>query len=127
MPQLILNPHADCPASAVARIEVDVVRPRADCLVLSYTATGRLGEIRVPELAVSERSDELWRHTCFEAFIRGASGPEYYEFNFAPSTRWAAYRFDGYRSGMAVATEIGAPSIVVHSDAGCCKLQVTLP
>jgi hypothetical protein len=46
------------------------------------------------------RTDELWRHTCVEAFVRPASGEGYQEFNFSPSTQWAAYRFDCYRDGM---------------------------
>jgi hypothetical protein len=65
-------------------------------------------------LADAARTDELWRHTCFEAFLRGPSTTAYYEFNFAPSTQWAAYKFSGYRSGMRVATEINAPRIEVE-------------
>ena len=72
------------------------------------------------------RSDGLWQHTCFEAFVRGLSGTEYYEFNFAPSTQWAAYRFSGYRSGMCVAAEISAPLIEVRSSPDCFTLQASL-
>jgi hypothetical protein len=61
------------------------------------------------------RADELWRHTCFEAFVGTSSGATYYEFNFAPSTQWAAYRFSSYRSGICVATEINSPRIEVQS------------
>ncbi len=32
-------------------------------------------------------------------------------FNFAPSTQWAAYRFDGYREGMTAIAEIAAPRL----------------
>jgi hypothetical protein len=63
----------------------------------------------------STRSDGLWEHTCFEAFVRAASGTEYYEFNFAPSTQWAAYRFSDYRTGRCDAIEISAPEIEVQS------------
>jgi hypothetical protein len=48
----------------------------------------------VPAAVAAARTDELWRHTCFEAFVRTSPAPAYYEFNFAPSTQWAAYRFD---------------------------------
>ena len=34
-------------------------------------------------------------------FIRPEDGEGYYEFNFSPSGEWAAYRFSGYREGMA--------------------------
>jgi len=56
----------------------------------------------------------LWRHTCFEAFIRPAMGEAYYEFNFAPSTQWASYRFDSYRHGGRAAGEIDSPHITVE-------------
>jgi hypothetical protein len=46
------------------------------------------------------RADDLWKHTCFEAFISAGQG--YGEINLSPSGQWAAYSFDGYRSGMAV-------------------------
>jgi len=74
----------------------------------------------------ASRADELWRHTCFEAFIRRPADPAYYEFNFSPSTQWAAYRFDSYRGGMRAATEIGAPRIAVRSDEATYTLQAAI-
>jgi len=91
---LILHPDSRC--YAVAQIEVRVARPRADSLVLSFIVTGKMSDVRMPPAMAAARSDELWRHTCFEAFVRASSSAEYYEFNFAPSTQWAAYRFSGY-------------------------------
>ena len=108
---LRLHPNSLC--SAVTRIAVDVARPVAGTLVLTYAVTGSIGDLRLPPAAAPARTDELWRHTCFEAFVRGVSGETYYEFNFAPSTQWAAYRFTGYRNGMRIAAEIGAPQIEV--------------
>ncbi len=48
----------------------------------------------MPPVTAPARADELWQHTCFEAFVRASPGAAYYEFNFAPSTQWAAYRFE---------------------------------
>jgi hypothetical protein len=48
----------------------------------------------------------------------------YYELNFAPSTQWAAYRFDGYRSGMAAAELLAAPRIAGAATAGGYELEV---
>jgi hypothetical protein len=110
----------------VDSIEVDVDRPRADRLAVSYRVTGIMSDIRMPALIASRRSDELWRHTCFEAFIRAPSNGRYYEFNFSPSTQWAAYRFGGYRCGMMVADEIAAPSIEVESSADSYTLRTSL-
>ena len=112
----LLRPHPESRCSATEHVEVVVARPRADSLVLSYMATGRIDDVRIAGCqTTAARSDELWRHTCFEAFVRASSGAEYYEFNFAPSTQWAAYRFSSYRSGMCVAAEVGAPPIEVRS------------
>ena len=122
----LLRLHPDSRCFAAAHVEVEVARPRADSLVLSYIVTGRMSDIRMPPVMPAARSDELWRHTCFEAFVRASSGAEYYEFNFAPSTQWAAYRFSGYRSGMRVAAEISAPPIEVRSSPDCYTLQASL-
>jgi hypothetical protein len=110
-----LKRHPDSLCDAVTHIDVDVTRPRASSLLLSYTVAGRVGDLLVAAPVAPSRSDELWRHTCFEAFLRTGPDGAYYEFNFAPSTRWAVYRFDGYRSGMRVAEEIAAPEIEVAS------------
>lgn len=121
---LKLHPHSRCPV--VTDIEVEIARPHAGALLLSYHVTGDIGELRIPPIVAAARADELWRHTCFEAFICPAPGEAYYEFNFAPSTQWAAYRFDGYRRGMRVAAEIGAPRIEVRSAPERCTLQAAL-
>jgi hypothetical protein len=74
----------------------------------------------------STRADELWRHTCFEAFACASPNTGYFEFNFAPSMQWAAYRFSGYRTGMSVASEVGTPRFEVRSSDACYELQVAL-
>lgn len=105
---LKLYPDSHC--DGVTAIAVDVAWLRTGVLLLSYELTGDIDEVRLPPIVAPTRADELWRHTCFEAFIRPGSNPAYFEFNFAPSTQWAAYEFDGYRSGMRAA-EIAAPRI----------------
>jgi len=121
-----LKLHPDSLCFAATRIEVDVARPHAGALVLHYFVTGKIDDVRMPPVTAAARSDELWQHTCFEAFLRAAPGAAYYEFNFAPSTQWAAYRFSGYRSGMRVASGISAPRIEVQSSPACCTLQASL-
>jgi hypothetical protein len=120
-----LELHPDSRCAAVAAIDVDVARPRAGMLLLSYEVTGNIGDLRLPPLAAPVRTDELWRHTCLEAFICPAAGAAYFEFNFAPSTAWAGYQFDGYRSGMRAA-KIAAPRIEVKTAPGCFILQAAL-
>src|ERR1700726_3471387 len=121
-----LRLHPDSLCLAATRVEAEVAHPRPGSLVLSYVVSGNISDLRLPPIAAAARADELWRHTCFEAFVRTSAGPAYYEFNFAPSTQWAAYRFSGYRSGMRIATEISAPLIDVRSSAQRYTLQAKL-
>jgi hypothetical protein len=121
-----LRLHPDSLCAAATKIEVDIARPHPDSLILSYVVSGRISDLLMPPVAAAARTDELWRHTCFEAFVRSSADAGYYEFNFAPSTQWAAYRFDSYRSGMRIATEIGAPRIEVRSSAESYTLQAAL-
>jgi hypothetical protein len=122
----LLRRHPNSCCLAAANLEVDIARPHGDRLVLSYVVSGKMSDIRMPPRVAAARSDELWRHTCFEAFVRASSGDLYYEFNFAPSTHWQAYRFTGYRSGMCVAPEIGMPPIEVRSTPNSYTLEVSL-
>ncbi len=124
--RLALKRHPESLCVAATRIEVDVARPCARTLVLSYVVHGNIGELRLPPITAPVRSNELWQHTCFEAFVGTAAGAAYYELNFAPSTQWAAYRFSSQRTGMRVATEVEAPGIEVQTAAESCTLQAAL-
>ncbi len=121
-----LKLHPDSRCAAATRVEVDVARPRSGQLVLEYFVTGKMSGLRIPPVSAPIRADELWQHTCFEAFVRAPRAAAYYELNFAPSTQWAAYRFAGYRSGMSIASDIAAPRFKVQSDAASYKLQAAL-
>jgi hypothetical protein len=121
---LHLHQASVCPA--VTRVEVDIVRPRTDTLILSYVAAGIIGDLRLSPVTKSARSDELWHHTCFEAFVGMKADARYYEFNLAPSTQWAVYQFDSYRSGMRDATGMPGPQIEVASRAGSFTLRAVL-
>jgi hypothetical protein len=120
-----LRRHPDSACVAATRIDVDVAQG-AGSLVLTYVVDGSIGGLRLPAMTPTARGDDLWQHTCFEAFVGTAAGAAYYEFNFAPSTQWAAYRFGGYRSGKRVATEIGAPRIETQSASDRYTLQASL-
>src|ERR1700686_616462 len=118
-----LRLHPDSLCVAATQIEADIAPPRPGSLILSYVVSGRVGDLRLSPAVAAARSRVLWRPTCFEAFVRPSAGTGYYEFNFSPSTQWAAYRFDSHRSGMRVATEISTPRIEVRSNAETYTLQ----
>lgn len=121
-----LRLHPDSRSIAVTSIDVEIARQRPGSLELSYIVTGQMSSIRMPSAAVNARGDRLWRHTCFEAFIRASSDIGYYELNFSPSGQWAAYQFSGYRSGMRVAEEITGVPIEVRSSPDGCVLRASL-
>ena len=117
----VLKLHADSVCEAVTAIEVDVARPAPGELALTYRLTGTTAGLVLPARAAPERTDELWRHSCFEAFVMPKGGTGYFEVNLAPSTQWAAYRFDAYRQGMAPAQ--GDPGVEVTLGAQSLELR----
>lgn len=105
-----LTPHPDFPCAAVDAITVETTPVGRGALAVRYTVRGDLSELAIPAPAAPARTDELWRHTCLEAFVSHPAG--YLEWNLSPSARWAAYAFDGYRAGMRPA-DAGPPRIQV--------------
>ena len=105
-----LLPHPAVPASAVDELSVRLARI-GDALILEYALVGDLARLQLPEPRPPVRSDGLWRHTCFEAFIGREAAADYWEYNFSPSGAWAAYHFTGYREGMAPLMKGTAPAI----------------
>ena len=119
---LSLHPDSTCPA--VSHLQAEAARPNPETLLLRFRLAGSLETLALPPAAVPERTDELWRHTCFEAFVRPKGGEGYFEINISPSARWAAYRFDGYRAGMASA--LAQPAIAVESAEGWLELRAEI-
>lgn len=64
----------------------------------------------LPERTEPVRAENLWETTCFEAFLRVPGALSYREWNFAPSSAWAAYDFSGYRDGRSDA-DVSAPYV----------------
>ncbi|MBV8306172.1 MAG: DOMON-like domain-containing protein [Gammaproteobacteria bacterium] len=110
--------HPQGSATAVHSIAVDARLTAGGSLSCRYELRADMARVRVPPAGAGRRADELWRHTCFEAFV-GATGTDaYYEFNFSPARDWAAYRFAAYRTGMTPAVLAAAPELQVRGDAG---------
>lgn len=92
-----LSPHTDFPPASVETIEASSWR-EGDRWHFRYLLDGA-AKLILSDPAEPGRADDLWRTTCFEAFI-GGEGVAYFEFNFSPSGQWAAYAFDAPRQGM---------------------------
>jgi hypothetical protein len=124
--RLLLTPHPLSRNWAVDQIEVQIERSRSDHLTLSFNLTGNIRGIVMPHSSKPIRSKELWRNTCFEAFLRGLKVSQYYEFNFSPSTEWSAYKFDDYRTKMRKALEFHDMQIDCWSGENCYTLRAGL-
>jgi hypothetical protein len=112
----VLACHPETPCSVIGGIEVVAARPQAGRLELRYRLSSVTEALVLPAMA-SGRTDELWKHTCLEAFVQPAGEAGYRELNLSPGGAWAAYRFDRYREGMAAA-QVGSPHMRVGGREG---------
>ena len=102
MPRATLIPHPTSPRGYPATIAVEYER-RAALLWLRFIVQDDPDLILWPSEAPPTRTENLWAHTCFEAFVSTDRG--YREFNLSPSGQWASYGFADYREGMCAADE----------------------
>ena len=121
-----LTPHPATPCPALDGIWIEAERTPEGRLRLRYELEGRIGEVRLPAPAPPARTDELWRTTCFEAFVRADGEEAYVEANLSPSGQWAAYRFDAYRAGMRPAEDISDPGVRLEEDPDSLALTAVL-
>jgi hypothetical protein len=125
MHQIFLSAHPTTQCDAIQRLDVRLSSQSPGLMTLSYTLRGEMSRIRVgPEVAPGP-ADELWKHTCFEAFLQPSGSPGYYEFNFSPTRQWAVYRFDSYRTGMTSMDLATPPDISTRKAADHLELQAT--
>ncbi|MFZ1869747.1 MAG: DOMON-like domain-containing protein [Steroidobacteraceae bacterium] len=111
---LSLLAHPDMLENGVRRVAAGADLAGPDGLRFQYVLEADPRLIRLPPpVADAGRTDKLWTHTCFEAFVGFPGSSGYLELNFSPSGQWAAYRFDSYRQGMAPALE-AAPRLVLR-------------
>jgi hypothetical protein len=110
-----LKCHPSTRTETVRAIQVLVRRSASAELQMTFRLDGDIPRIRIPPPGVPRINAELWRHTCFEAFIAVEGQRDYHEFNFAPSGEWCVYALSGYRNGGPVADEMMRPHIAVRS------------
>jgi hypothetical protein len=112
MDALPLVCHFRSPCSYVSAVTVRVDRMSEDLLIFYYQVEGDIDRLQLPPQRPSAHMDGLWRHTCFEAFVRAGDARGYLELNFSPSSEWAIYRFDDYRRGLRSVAPPQAPRII---------------
>ncbi len=120
MPSFDLVPHpATIPAAPSFKLWVNVDRSaafgRSATLNLFFCVGAPAVRFVLPQSTIAARRDDLWRTTCFEAFLRENGREAYSEWNFAPSLDWAAYTFTTPRTDMTEA-EVGADPYIRVED-----------
>ncbi len=106
--------YAASQSDAMRGVDIRVRREQHDTVAFQYVLRAEMPHIRVPASQPAARTDGLWKHTCFEAFIAAPGTRGYYELNFSPSRQWAIYRFDAYREGMSPSDVTLPPQLAVR-------------
>jgi len=127
--QLNLVPHPATPPSEPFKVWVNVEHSAA----FSATATTNIWfgigapatRFVMPEVLEPIRAANLWESTCFEAFLRVPGADAYREWNFAPSSAWAAYDFSSHRDGRTE-PEVATPYIRVEDNMTWWALGATI-
>lgn len=101
--------HPQTSARSVQKVSVSVRRDRRS-LDVSYAVECRTDLLHLPPPQKPYRAEGLWRTTCFELFVHDTP-PSYREFNFSPSSQWAAYGFSSYRQDMDPLSVDAPPAI----------------
>jgi hypothetical protein len=61
-----------------------------------------------------DRRDELWKHSCFEAFIGLPDSQQYWELNVSSLGHWNLYSFERYRQSGSGLVEALPPAVTVR-------------
>jgi len=106
--------HPSSPSSAVRGLTASARIGGAGKLAVRFVLDAEMAQVVLPPLRPSVRTDELWRHTCFEVFVGLPDSEAYCELNFSPSTEWAMYGFVAYRRGMTPLEVRRPPRVAVR-------------
>jgi len=118
--------HPSTPSDAVRSLTVDVARTPS-ILALRYLLHADLDRLAIPPPGPIRSGRDLWRHTCFEAFLGIDGEAPYHEVNLSPSRQWALYAFRARRDGGVVDEPGWRPDLHVHRDADALEVRATLP
>ena len=118
-----LRCHTTTSCNEVSSIYAHIRRADAE-LEIGFRLEGNLSRIRLSAPAEAGDQVELWRHTCFEAFVAIEGQIAYQEFNFAPSREWRVYRFRAYRDHACAPSLNGVRSPIVDVRAKGSRLEL---
>jgi hypothetical protein len=118
--------HPATAASPVRGITAMVRRADGVEIRVAFRLEGDLSRIRIPAPRPPHIGHELWRHTCFEAFVAIEGRRAYHEFNFSPSGEWTVYAFSDYRQGGPLTDQAMDPQIAARRAADRLELDALI-
>lgn len=124
---LTLLCHPATPAPVLRALDARATLDADGALTLAYRLWGDMARILVAPDRPATRTDLLWEHTCFEAFVGVPDQTAYREYNFSPSGNWAAYAFSDYRQRDERCVIDAAPRITTQRFAGRLEVAATIP
>ena len=121
----VLVCHPAAPCAAVHSLDATACLLDGHQLEIAFNLRADLDRLRIPAPGAPRRTDRLWEHTCFEAFLARPGQDAYWELNLAPSTEWAAYEFPRYREGGGPAAGL-EPRITVQRSPESLELRAVV-
>ncbi len=94
-------------------------------ITLRYELLGFV-DVLWPEINKNQRKFDLWKHTCFELFLKKENEDRYLEFNFSPSHEWDSYEFQSYRKPQPV-VRFESPVVIIKTYDYILEVELELP
>lgn len=88
-----LRPFA---STNIESVEADIILLPNQIVELKFNFPA--GTTQAQPSSQPQRRNELWKSTCFEAFIQPKGAKTYWEINLSPEGHWNVYSFDDYRT-----------------------------
>jgi hypothetical protein len=122
----LLQPFASEPQ--LAKIVLTAEASRCNhCLQLRYRLKHPDQTVLMPsEPTKGIRANQLWEHTCFEAFFAIPGQQQYWEVNMSPACAWNVYRFSAYRHNLQEETAIASLDVKAARLANDLQLEATV-
>ena len=99
LPPTLLERHQGSDGSTEINLTAACRKTVGGDFQFEFRISADTSRIKLSPPAPKSRTDNLWRTTCFEFFLREAKNEAYTEVNLATSSAWAIYAFEAYRSG----------------------------
>ena len=103
-----------------------IIRRTISGLELGFRLDGNTSRICLTPRSGGQGPIELWRHTCFEAFVAIDGQAAYHEFNFAPSHEWRVYAFRAYRDLAPPVNVLRSPIVAITTTDDRLKLDARI-